>query len=223
MFGQTSQGDLSASLYSWAHNLLPLVTISNNKRCCIVVSLSHWISIMLHPKAQTILVDGALREGEPLIPLPSFEILVRLTLYAPTERVKSAKRLEATYPLLKDVALSPERAGGNNAKKHLPSFALRSARKGVVIGNHVLAKIATSIATWCVSENIDCFKHWYILYRENLEASVVLLKEFVGEHKYYFLRLSTSLSDTLTVNQTMERFRPITEGGANWSLYKESD
>ncbi|KAH0891052.1 hypothetical protein HID58_053481, partial [Brassica napus] len=46
-------------------------------------------------KARTILVDGALREGEPLIPLPSFEIM-------------STERVEAIYPLLKDVALSPD-------------------------------------------------------------------------------------------------------------------
>ncbi|KAG2323425.1 hypothetical protein Bca52824_016638 [Brassica carinata] len=47
------------------------------------------------PRARTILVGGALREGEPLIPLPSFEIL-------------STERAEAIYPLLKDVALSPD-------------------------------------------------------------------------------------------------------------------
>ncbi|WZZ08793.1 hypothetical protein YC2023_094714 [Brassica napus] len=35
-------------------------------------------------RAQTILVDGALREGEPLIPLPSFEILVLLTFSSPS-------------------------------------------------------------------------------------------------------------------------------------------
>ncbi|KAG2310643.1 hypothetical protein Bca52824_022200 [Brassica carinata] len=64
--------------------------------------------MLSRPMTQTILVDGALREGEPLIPLPSFEILVLLTFPSPSTRVKSTKRVEAIYPLLKDVALSPD-------------------------------------------------------------------------------------------------------------------
>ncbi|CAF2229130.1 unnamed protein product [Brassica rapa] len=42
------------------------------------------IRMLSRPRAQTILVDGALREGEPLIPLPSFEILVLLTFSSPS-------------------------------------------------------------------------------------------------------------------------------------------
>ncbi|KAG2295097.1 hypothetical protein Bca52824_041766 [Brassica carinata] len=52
------------------------------------------LRMLSRPRARTILVDGALREGEPLIPLPSFEIM-------------STERVEAIYPLLKDMALSP--------------------------------------------------------------------------------------------------------------------
>nr|VDC79413.1 unnamed protein product [Brassica rapa] len=59
-------------------------------------------------RAQTVLVDGALREGELLIPLPSLEILVLLTFCSPSTGVKSTERVEAVYPLLKDVALSPD-------------------------------------------------------------------------------------------------------------------
>ena len=36
---------------------------------------------------------------------------------------------EAIYPLLKDVALSPDMPGGSNAMKQMFTFALRSARK----------------------------------------------------------------------------------------------
>ncbi|WZY70147.1 hypothetical protein YC2023_002387 [Brassica napus] len=64
--------------------------------------------MMSRPKAQTMLVDGALREGEPLIPLPSLEILVLLTFSSPSTGVKSTERVKAVYPLLKDVALSPD-------------------------------------------------------------------------------------------------------------------
>ena len=121
--------------------------------------------------------------------------------------VQSTERVEAIYPLLKDVTLSPFMPGESNAVKHMFTFSLRSARRGIVTGNPVLAEEATSIAIWCcVTESVDCFEHWDILYRENLEASVALLKRLLGQRRV-FLRLSTSPSDSLTVNQTMESFR----------------
>ncbi|WZZ52928.1 hypothetical protein YC2023_053035 [Brassica napus] len=64
--------------------------------------------MLLRPRARTILVDGDLREGEPLIPLPSFEILVLLTFSSPSTGVKSTEKVEALYPLLKDVAFSQD-------------------------------------------------------------------------------------------------------------------
>ncbi|KAF3582438.1 hypothetical protein DY000_02032982 [Brassica cretica] len=64
--------------------------------------------MLLRPRARTILVDGDLREGEPLIPLPSFEILVLLTFSSPSTGVKSTETVEALYPLLKYVAFSPD-------------------------------------------------------------------------------------------------------------------
>lgn len=40
MLAQASRSnDLCLGLYSWAHNLLPLVTVSNKKRCCIPQSM----------------------------------------------------------------------------------------------------------------------------------------------------------------------------------------
>ncbi|XP_056850266.1 uncharacterized protein LOC130494543 [Raphanus sativus] len=232
MLAQASKSnDLCLGLYSWSHNLLPLVTVSSKKRCYIPQSMDLILQfveeILSRPRAPAILVDGALREGEPLIPLTSFEILVRLAFPAPDARVESTARVEAIYPLLKDVALSPDMPGGSNAGKQMFTFSLRSARKGIVTGNPVLAEEATSIAVWCVMESVDCFEHWDILYRENLEASVALLKELLGQ-RMFFRKLSTSPSDTLTVNQTMESFRrknkkAIAEGGSNRSLYKEAD
>ncbi|KAG2253990.1 hypothetical protein Bca52824_084126 [Brassica carinata] len=228
----SSPGDLCLGLYSWAHNLLPLVSVSSKKRCCIPQSMDLVLQfveeILSRPRARTILVDGALRESDPLIPVSSFEILVRLTFPAPSARVKSTERVEAIYSLLKDVTLSPFMPGESNALKQMFTFSLRSARRGIVTGNPVLAEEATSIAIWCcVTESVDCFEHWDILYRENLEASVALLKSLLGQRRV-FLRLSTSPSDSLTVNQTMESFRrknkrAIAEGGANCSLYREAD
>lgn len=43
---------------------------------------------MSYPKARTILINGAVRKGERLIPPSSFEILLRVTFPASSARVK---------------------------------------------------------------------------------------------------------------------------------------
>ncbi|CAN6935059.1 uncharacterized protein LOC106376822 [Brassica napus] len=231
MMAQASRGDLSAGLYSWMCNLLPLV--SNNKSCCpqsldLVLQFAEYI--LSRPEALTILVNGGgVMEGQRLVPLPSLDILLRLTFPAPSARVETTERFEAIYPLLKDVALAPEaeRAGrGRYAMKRILTFALTLAGEE---GNPVvLAKEATSIAIRALSENVYCFDHWDKIYVDNPEASVALLKKLVDDNQ--FLRLSTSPSDILTVivHETMESFRrknkrAIAEGGANCALYKEAD
>ncbi|KAH0875705.1 hypothetical protein HID58_073067 [Brassica napus] len=227
---EASRGDLSAGLYSWMCNLLPLV--SNNKSCCpqSLDLVLQFADILSRPEALTILVNGGgVMEGQRLVPLPSLDILLRLTFPAPSARVETTERFEAIYPLLKDVALAPEaeRAGrGRYAMKRILTFALTLAGEE---GNPVvLAKEATSIAIRALSENVYCFDHWDKIYVDNPEASVALLKKLVDDNQ--FLRLSTSPSDILTVivHETMESFRrknkrAIAEGGANCALYKEAD
>ncbi|KAH0866225.1 hypothetical protein HID58_058835 [Brassica napus] len=99
----------------------------------------------------------------PLIPLISLEILVLLSFPSKSTRVKHGlctvyREGEAIYPLLKDVALSLDMPGGSNAMKQMFTFALRSARKGIVTGNHVLAEEATSIAILCVLQFVNTYK-----------------------------------------------------------------
>ncbi|XP_010518552.1 PREDICTED: uncharacterized protein LOC104793824 [Camelina sativa] len=87
---------------------------------------------------------------------------------------------------------------------------------------------ATSIASWCLSENVDCWKNWDNIYEENREASVALLKTLLEEWKDHSLDLVLSPSDALVIGQTMKSFmlqnkNAITEGRAKASLYKEAD
>ncbi|EFH61877.1 predicted protein [Arabidopsis lyrata subsp. lyrata] len=219
---QASQVDLSVGLYSWANNLLPLV---GNIKCCspqsVDLILQSVENILSNPEAETILVNGVVRDGDWLIPPTSFEILVRLTFPLSSERVKTTERFEAIYPLLKKVALAP----GCNAMEEIFELSLKLL---VVEGNPVLAKEATEIAIWLLTENADCFEQWEILYKENLEASVALLKKLVEEWKDHSLKLISTPSDTLTLNRAMTSFRlesknAISEGAANPSLYKEAD
>ncbi|EOA34920.1 hypothetical protein CARUB_v10020004mg [Capsella rubella] len=226
MMAQASQGDISVGLYSWAHNLLPVVV---NKNCNpqsrdLILQLVE--KILTNPKARTILVSGAVRKGERLIPPPSFEMLMRLTFPASSARVKATERFEAIYPLLKEVALAG--APGSKAMKQVTQQIFTFSLKLAGEGNPVLAKEATAIAIWSVTENVDCCKHWDNLYKENLEASVAVLKKLVDEWKEHSRKLSSSPNDTLTLNRTIKSFRlkneeAITEGGANGALYKEAD
>ncbi|KAG7583185.1 Transmembrane protein 214 [Arabidopsis suecica] len=218
LMAQASEGDLSVGLYSWAHNLLPLV---GNNKCYSLQSVDLILQlvekILSNPESRTILVNGAVRDGIQLIPPTSFEILVRFTFPASSARVKTTERFEAIYPLLKEVALAP-------GSREIFGFSLKLAGEG----NPVLAKEATEIAIGSLTANADCFKQWDILYKENLEASVVLLKKLVDEWKDHSLKLISTPSDTLTLNRAMNSFRlknkkAITEREALCSIYKEAD
>ncbi|EFH58399.1 hypothetical protein ARALYDRAFT_346595 [Arabidopsis lyrata subsp. lyrata] len=130
------------------------------------------ISILSNPEARTILVNRAIRDGERLIPPSSFEILVRLTFPPSSARVKVTKRFEKVYPLLKEVALALESGTEGNAVEQIFTFSLKVAGE---------AKETAAIAIWSVTENVDYFKRWEILYKEHLEASVALLRKLVDE------------------------------------------
>ncbi|XP_010436119.2 PREDICTED: uncharacterized protein LOC104719833 isoform X2 [Camelina sativa] len=225
MMAQASQGDLSAGLYSWSRNLLPLV---GNNKCyspqAMDLILQFVEMILTNPEAPTILVNEAVKEGERLIPPSSFAILVQHTFPASSARVETTKRFEAIYPLLKEVALAPEKATGSDTMKQIFTFSLRLAGEG----NPVLAKEAIAIAIRCVKKNVGCFKHWDNLYTENIKASVALLKKLVDDWKDHSIKLLSSPSDTLVVKRTIYSFRvkndkAIAEGVANCFLYKEAD
>ncbi|WZZ19644.1 uncharacterized protein BNAA09G51360D isoform X1 [Brassica napus] len=226
MMAQASQGDLCAGLYSWVRNLLPLVvknkSYSSQSIDLILQSLEMFLSS--NPEARAVLLNEPVRHGERLIPPRSFEILVRLTF--PARVGEATERFEAIYPLLKEVALAPDTITSANALKQIFTFSLKLAGGQ---GNPDVAKEAIEIAIRSVTENVDCFKQWDILYKENLEASVALLKKLVDEWEdHSFKLLSSSSSDALTVKHAIYRFRmknekTITKGVANSFLYEEAD
>ncbi|XP_010460098.1 PREDICTED: uncharacterized protein LOC104741034 [Camelina sativa] len=227
MMAQASQGDISVGLYAWAHNLLPVVRSKscNPQSRDLILQLVE--RILSNPKARTILLNGAVRKGERLIPPPSFEILVRLTFPASSARVKATERFEAIYPLLKEVSLAG--APGSKAMKQVTQQIFTFALKAAGEENVVLAKEATAITIWALTQNVDCCKHWENLYTENLEASVAVLKKLIDEWKERSVKLTPA--ETLTLNQTMKSLRQkneeaLAEGGVNGasqSLYKDAD
>ncbi|KAL0899445.1 hypothetical protein Bca101_083406 [Brassica carinata] len=229
MIAQTKLTLNTAALYSWAWNLLPLV--ANYDECYTSQSIDlipQFVEMILssNPGTRAVLLNRAVTPGGRLIPSCSFEILVRLTFPAPSARVEATLRFEEIYPLLKEVALAPDDIiTSANALEQIFAFSLKLAGGQ---GNPALATEATTIAITVLTQNVDCFKQWDVLYKEHLEASFALLKKLVDEWKDHSLKLSSSSSNTLTVKNAMNSFRmknekAITEGVANLPLYKEAD
>ncbi|KAG6468403.1 hypothetical protein ZIOFF_073088 [Zingiber officinale] len=62
--------------------------------------------ILSGPKAQTIMLNGAVRKGERIVPPAVLDLLMRATFPASTARVKTTERFETFYPTLKELALT---------------------------------------------------------------------------------------------------------------------
>ncbi|KAG7558496.1 hypothetical protein ISN45_Aa05g001480 [Arabidopsis thaliana x Arabidopsis arenosa] len=134
--------------------------------------------------------------------------------------------LDLSSSLIDTLAGSPGSKAWKQITRKIFTISLKLA--GEVTANPALAEEATTMAIWSLTENVDCWKNWDNLYQENLEASVALLKKLVEEWNDHSLKLLSSPSDTLTLDQTMKSFmvqnkNAITGGRANCSLYKKAD
>ncbi|XP_057962000.1 uncharacterized protein LOC131153601 isoform X2 [Malania oleifera] len=225
MIAQACQGDLAVGLFSWAHNLLPIVggkaSCSPQSRDLVLQLIERILSA---PKARTILVNGAVRKGERLMPPSSFEILMRVTFPASSARVKATERFEAIYPTLKEVLLacSPGSKATKQLSQQLLSFSVKAAGEGVP----ELSKEAACIFMWCLTQNPDCYKQWDKIYLDNLEASVAILRKLTEEWK----EQSVKQASLDFLRETLKSFRHKNENAldgeedaAHQQLFKEAD
>ncbi|CAL0329772.1 unnamed protein product [Lupinus luteus] len=224
VIAQASLGDLSVGLYAWARNLLPIVSskTGNPQSRDLVLQLVE--KILSTPKARPILVNGAVRKGERLIPPSSFEILVRVTYPQSSARVKATERFEAIYPTLKEVSLGG--SSGSKAMKQVSQQIFNFAIKAAGENNPVLSKEAGDIFIWCLGQSTECYKHWGIAYQDNIEASVLILKKLSDEWKVQ----STKLSPYEPLRETLKNFRQKNEKAlatvtddARQALFKDAD
>ncbi|KAG7980248.1 hypothetical protein I3843_05G172400 [Carya illinoinensis] len=224
MVAQSCQGDLAVGLHAWACNLLPLVSgkSCNTQSRDLVLQLVE--RILSAPKARCILVNGAVRKGERLMPPSALEILMRVTFPASSARVKATERFEVLYPTLKEVALagSPGSKAMKQVSQQISSFAVKMAGESTP----ELSKEATDIFIWCLTQNANCFKQWDEAYEDNLEASVAILKKLSEEWKEH----SVKLSPLDPLRETLKNFRNKNEraltGGADaarHALFKDAD
>ncbi|CAN4126827.1 unnamed protein product [Withania somnifera] len=181
---QAFQGDLIVGLFMWVHFLLPLLSSksnSNPQSRDLILQLAE--RIVSFPKARAILINGAVRKGERVVPPSALELLMRITFPAPSARIKATERFEAVYPTLKEVALvaSP----GSKAMKQITQRILPFAIKAVAEGVPDLSKEATELSIWCLTQNPDCYKLWENIYLDKVEASLVIIKKLSAEFKVH--------------------------------------
>ncbi|KAA8532553.1 hypothetical protein F0562_032631 [Nyssa sinensis] len=134
MIAQACHGDLAVGLFSWANFLLPLIgskSSSNPQSRDLILQLVE--RILSAPKARTILVNGAVRKGERLVPPLALDLLLRVTFPAPSARVKATERFEAIYPTLKEVALagSPGSKAMKQVSQQIMTYAVKAAGEGI--------------------------------------------------------------------------------------------
>ncbi|XP_073298912.1 uncharacterized protein [Primulina huaijiensis] len=191
MIVQACQGDLAVGLYLWAHHILPILggKSGSNPQCRDLV-LQLVERILAAPKARVVLLNNAVRKGERLIAPESLDLLLRLEFPASPARVKATERIEAFYPILKEVA--PTGSPGSKAMKQTSLQIQTFSVKAVGGGIPALAQEATSIfMLWCLTQNLDCYKQWDKIYVENIEASVTVLRKLDEEWKIFSSKRSS--------------------------------
>ncbi|WCJ25222.1 hypothetical protein M5689_007123 [Euphorbia peplus] len=193
MIVQASEGDLVVGLYMWTRFLLPMLSAKSNinsRSGELILQLLE--RILSSPKSRPILLSRPVRKSERLIPPSAFELLMRISFPASSTRTKSTERFEAVYPTLKDIALTYEgskRKAMKQVIEEILNFAIKAAGEGIPD----LSREASSISVWCLAHDPECYKQWEMVYLNNLEASVMILR------KLQFVKHSSleSLKDTL--------------------------
>ncbi|XP_027099252.1 uncharacterized protein [Coffea arabica] len=227
MIIQASQGDLTVGLYLWAHYVLPILgagskSSSNPQTRDLVLQLAE--RILSRPNAYKILVNGAVRKGERLMPPLALDLLLHVTFPASSTPIKATDRFEAIYPTLVYVALA-----GTPRSKSMKQLALQVqdfAMKATLEGNPKLSQEATKLLLWCLTQNTECYKEWEKIYANNLETSVAILQKL----NQRWPELASKLASADDLRDTLKSFRQKNEkalrGGmdpARQALLKEAD
>ncbi|KAK4783506.1 hypothetical protein SAY86_007880 [Trapa natans] len=224
MISQASQGDLTVGLYMWVRVLLPLLggkSCNPQSRDLILQSVERILSF---PKAYSILINGAAKKGERLVPPSAFEALMRVTFPASSARLKATERFEAVYPTLKEVALA-----GVSGSKTLKQISLQISKFSIIAaggGIPDLCNEASNVFIWCLTQNSECYQLWDKLYMDNLSASASILKKLSDQWQVH----SPKHSSLDPVRETLKLFRQkneITlaeeEDSARRALLKDAD
>ncbi|XP_020270811.1 uncharacterized protein LOC109845997 [Asparagus officinalis] len=223
--GQASQGDLVAGMYAWVHYVLPLISgkpnVNPQSRDFALQLVERFLS---GPKARSILLNGAVRKGERLVPPSALDLLMRATFPAQSARVKATERFEAIYPTLKEVALAG--SPGTKTTKQASQQLLPLTVEAMQENNPVLTREAADVFVWCLVQNPDCYKQWEKLHLENIGASIAVLRKLSNEWKEYSAKFSPpdALRQTIkSLRVENEKALSVAVDASNQASLKEAD
>ncbi|RWW66177.1 hypothetical protein BHE74_00026479 [Ensete ventricosum] len=212
LFAQASQGDSVVGMYLWAHYLFPVVcgkSSGNPQSRDLVLQLVE--RILSRPKARAILLNGAVRKGERLVPPNALDLLMRITFTAPTARVKATERFEVVYPTLRELALAG--STGTKTTRQAAQQLLPAAVQAIQEKNPELTKEATDIFIWCLFQNAECYSQWEKLHLENVDASIAVLQNLLSEWGKYSARISPD-----PLRETLQNLRAKNEEALSRSM-----
>ncbi|KAB8079796.1 hypothetical protein EE612_000049, partial [Oryza sativa] len=160
--------------------------------------------ILSAPKARGILLNGAVRKGERLIPPVTFDLFMRAAFPVSSTRVKATERFEAAYPTIKELALAGP--PGSKTVKQAAQQLLPLCVKAMQENNADLTGESAGVFIWCLTQNAESYKLWERLHPENVEASVVVLSTIVTKwselsHKLSAESLKVTLKNLRTKNE----------------------
>lgn len=182
VIAQASQGDLVTGMFCWAHSLFPTLCAKSSgnpqARDLVLQLLERILSV---PKARSILLNGAVRKGERLVPPVSFDLFMRATFPVSNARIKATERFEAAYPTVKELALAGP--PGSKTVKQASQQLLPLCTKAMQDKNAELTREAVDVFVWCLTQNTESYKQWERIYAENIEASVAVLSKIVIDWK----------------------------------------
>ncbi|KAL6848249.1 hypothetical protein ACP4OV_022377 [Aristida adscensionis] len=224
VIAQASQGDLVSGMFCWSHFLFPTLCAKSSgnplARDLVLQLLERILSV---PKARSILLNGAVRKGERLVPPTTFDLFMRAAFPVNNARVKATERFEAAYPTIKELALAGP--PGSKTVKQASQQLLPLCVKAMQENNAELRREAVDVFIWCLAQNAEAYKQWERLHPENFEASVAVLSKITIDWKEVSPKLSSeALKATVKNLKTKNEaaLESATDAGKQASI-KEAD
>ncbi|BBN01105.1 hypothetical protein MPTK1_2g04670 [Marchantia polymorpha subsp. ruderalis] len=183
VYGQALQGDLVVGMALWVQNLLPLAVGKSSTPASRDIALQFIENLLFAntKKARTILLNGATRKGERLVPPAAYELVLRAAYPIESAKTKATERFLAIYPLIKEIVLAG--TSRSKATKPVAQQLLPLSLAGAADDVPAIQAEACGNFVWCLSQNADSYKQWEKLHLENLKGSTRILNHINNEWK----------------------------------------
>lgn len=208
---QACQADLVIGTSLWVQNLLPLAVGKTSTPLSRDLTLQLIESCILqNTKARPILLNGAIRKGERIVPPNALNLLMQAAFPLDSARTKGTDRFVAIYPFLKELALT----GSNRSKATRPVAQQLLPLMATTISeeNPALTNEAAGIFIWCLTQNSDCYKQWEKLHIEHIKASTIILGKLSADWKNNVERLRPLLDLKRTLKSLRSKNEHALEG-----------